>query len=74
MKNKKLRIASCQFPVTGDISKNSKFIQLIIKKAAENKADIVHFPETALCGWGKWNNPTFKKFNFEALRRETANT
>jgi predicted amidohydrolase len=72
MKNKKLRIASCQFPVTADISKNSKYIQRFIRKAALNKADIVQFPETSLCGWGKWNNPAFKKFNFEALRKETS--
>ena len=72
MISKKLRIASCQLPVTGDISKNSKLIQGLIRKASANKADVVHFPETALCGWGKWNNPLFKKFDFEALRRETA--
>jgi predicted amidohydrolase len=72
MKNKKLRIASCQFPVTADISKNSKYIQRFIRKAALNKADVVQFPETSLCGWGKWNNPTFKKFNFEALKKETS--
>jgi predicted amidohydrolase len=71
-KNKKLRIASCQFPVSADISQNSRYIQRLIRKAVANKADIVQFPETSLCGWGKWNNPSFKKFNFEALRRETA--
>ena len=71
-KNKKLRTASCQFPVSGNISKNSKAIQRLIRQAAANKAEVVQFPETSLCGWGKWNNPTFKKFDFEALRRETS--
>jgi predicted amidohydrolase len=71
VKNKKLKIASCQFPVTADISKNSEFIQNFIRKASANKADIVHFPETALCGWGKWANPGFKKFDFKKLREET---
>ncbi len=70
--NKKLRIAACQFPVTGDIAKNSKYIQRLILKAVANKAKIIQFPETALCGWGKWNNPSFKKFNFEALKKETS--
>ena len=72
MKNKKLRIAICQFPVSGDITKNSSYIQRFIRKAAVKKADIIQFPETSLCGWGKWNNPSFKKFDFEALRRETS--
>lgn len=70
-KNKKIRIAICQFPVTGDILKNSKHIQRLIRKAAANKAEIIQFPETSLCGWGKWNNPSFEKFNFEALRKAT---
>src|SRR5581483_9355311 len=70
-KNQKLRIAVAQLSVTGDIVKNSRTIQRLIREAAARHADIVQFPETALCGWGKWNNPTFKKFNFEAMRRET---
>lgn len=70
--NKKLKIAIAQFLVTGDISKNSKHIKRLIREAAANKADIIQFPETALCGWGKWNNPSFKKFNFEVLRKENS--
>jgi predicted amidohydrolase len=72
MKNIKLKIASCQFSVTSDISKNSNAIQRLMREAAAHNADIVHFPETALCGWGKWNNPAFKKFDFAVLRKETS--
>lgn len=70
--NKKLRIAVCQFPVTGNIAKNSRYIRGFIRKAAAHQAEIIQFPETSLCGWGKWNNPAFKKFDFAALRRETS--
>jgi len=41
----KLKIATCQFPVSGDIKSNADYIQRFIKEAAANKADIVHFSE-----------------------------
>lgn len=48
---KKLRIAVSQFPVSGDIRKNETYIKKHIIFAAHHKADIVHFPETALSGY-----------------------
>lgn len=38
----KLKIATCQFPVTGDIRANADYIKRFIVEAAANKADIVH--------------------------------
>jgi len=49
----KLRIAICQFPVSCDIKSNAKFIRRLMKKAAEREAHAVHFPETALSGYGR---------------------
>lgn len=49
----KLRIATCQFPVSGNISGNAKFIRRFMRKAADDDAHLVHFPETALPGYGR---------------------
>jgi predicted amidohydrolase len=48
----KLRIAACQFPVSHDVARNAKFIRRFMRKAAGAKADVIHFPETALPGYG----------------------
>ena len=46
-----MRIAVSQFPVSNDIRKNEKYITKHIIDAADKKADIIHFPETALSGY-----------------------
>lgn len=46
-----LKIATCQFAVSGDIGQNSKYIQKLLRKAKKLNADIVHFPECALSGY-----------------------
>ena len=48
-----LRIAICQFPVTPDIKENTKSICGFMKKAAKNQSHLIHFPETALSGYGE---------------------
>ena len=47
----RLKIAVCQFPVSGDLKSNSEYIKKFIKEAALNKADIIQFPEAALTGY-----------------------
>ena len=47
-----LRIGTCQFPVSGDIELNLRYIRRYIKKAASNGAAVIHFPECALSGYG----------------------
>ncbi len=47
----RLRIAVSQFPVSVDIRKNEIYIRKHIISAAEKKADVIHFPETALSGY-----------------------
>ncbi len=47
----KLKVATCQFPVSGDIKSNADYIKRFIAEAAANKADIVHFSEAALTGY-----------------------
>ncbi len=43
----KLRLATCQFPVCGDIATNADWIRRQIREAHDRDADLVHFPECA---------------------------
>jgi len=52
LKNRKLTIATCQFDVCGDVHRNLSVILHQILKAKSKKADIVHFPECSLTGYG----------------------
>jgi len=67
----KLKIATCQFPVSGDLKSNAKHIQNLIKEAVLNQADIVHFSEAALSGYPPADIPSFQNYNWDALRAET---
>jgi predicted amidohydrolase len=67
----KLKVATCQFPVSGDIKSNADYIKRFIKEAAANKADIVHFSEAALTGYPPKDIPSFENFNWEELRAQT---
>jgi predicted amidohydrolase len=46
-----LRVASCQFPVDGEIDVNRNYILAQIEEAASQDARIAHFPEAALSGY-----------------------
>ena len=48
---KKLRVATCQFAVEGKVATNRRRILELIGEAAEQRADIAHFSETALTGY-----------------------
>ena len=47
-----IRIAASQFPVSGNVDKNSRYIYTQIMLAAKNGANVILFPETALPGYG----------------------
>ncbi|HUU27046.1 MAG TPA: carbon-nitrogen hydrolase family protein [archaeon] len=53
MNSNTLRIAAVQFPLSGDIDKNYRRMAFWLNKAARNRAELVHFPETALTGYYK---------------------
>jgi predicted amidohydrolase len=69
--NSVLKAATCQLPVSKDILSNAKYIKQFIKEAAENKADIVHFSEAALSGYGGADFPSFEDFDWQTLREQT---
>jgi len=66
-----LRIASCQFPVCGDISANARQIASLMSRAAEENADIAHFPECALSGYASVDFENFTTFNWQLLKEKT---
>ena len=39
MAQEKLKVATCQFPVTGDLKSNADYIKKFIKEAAQKSAD-----------------------------------
>lgn len=67
----KLRIAICQFPVSCNIASNAKFIRRFMKEAAEVAAHAVHFPETALSGYGRSDFTPSSTDNWQELEEHT---
>lgn len=67
----KLKVAICQFPVSGDLKSNSEYIKKFIREAASDKADIIQFSEAALTGYPPKDIPSFQNYNWGNLRGET---
>ena len=69
--NGKIRVASCQFPVSADIRANYLWMTEQMTDASLKKADIVHFPECALSGYPGSDMNSLDKFDWEELYRCT---
>jgi len=67
----KIRIASCQFPVSADIMENLRWIEQQLTEAKLRKVDIVHFPECALSGYPGVDMETLADFDWKLLHRVT---
>lgn len=67
----KIRVASCQFPVSADIMENLRWIEQQMTQAKLRKADVVHFPECALSGYPGTDMKTLEGFNWELLHKAT---
>ena len=63
----KIRVATCQFPVSSDIKENYRWIKNQIIEAKVKNADIVHFPECALSGYPGSDMQTLDNFNWDEL-------
>jgi len=71
MAKNKLKIATCQFAVSGSIKRNARQICNFLRQAKKHKADIAHFPECALSGYAGKDFETLDGFNWQLLREET---
>jgi deaminated glutathione amidase len=67
----KLRVATCQFPVSGDIRANADWIRRQIREARQQGADLVHFSECALSGYAGVDYESNKNFDWPTLHKET---
>jgi deaminated glutathione amidase len=63
----KIKVALCQFEVSGDIKRGGRTIRAMIKEAAEKGADIVHFSECALGGYAGVDFESFDGYDWDAL-------
>jgi len=69
-----LKIATCQFAVSGSIKRNARQICKLLQQAARGKADVAHFPECALSGYAGKDFETLDGFDWGLLREETEKT
>lgn len=69
--NGKIRIASCQFPVSSSIRENFLWIKNQMIEAKLKKADIVHFPECALSGYPGTDMTSLDNFDWDELFKAT---
>ena len=67
----KLKVAACQFPVSSDIGRNAGSILRFMRAAALESADVVLFPEAALCGYAGVDRPSVEGIDWGILNRET---
>lgn len=65
-----LLVATCQFPVSGDVSVNAEWVREQMREAHAHRADIVHFSECALSGYAGKDHKTFENFDWEKQRGE----
>jgi deaminated glutathione amidase len=67
----RLTVATCQFPVSADISQNAGWISRQLREAAGRGARVAHFPEGALSGYAGTDFESFAGFGWDALDRAT---
>jgi len=66
-----LRVAACQFPVTANVAANGEYVRRLLADAAARGAHLVQFPEAALSGYGGFHFPSFARYDWDRLRKET---
>jgi deaminated glutathione amidase len=65
----KIRIASCQFPISSNIRENLQWIEGQMIEAKLKKAEIVHFPECALSGYAGADMKSLDNYNWNDLHQ-----
>lgn len=68
MKNRELIIATCQHDISGDVTQNLSSILRQINRAKSKKADIVHFPECSLSGYGGLDIPQITRRDYTEIQ------
>jgi len=68
---KKLNLATCQFPVSDDITRNARYVIRQLRQAKEKGADVAHFCEGALSGYAGVDFDSFGEFDWRLLEKST---
>jgi len=68
---KRLKVATCQFPVSGSPAVNAKYIAGFMHEAAAQGAHLLHTSEASLSGYAGYDVPTLSGYNWDALRKAT---
>jgi len=66
----RLLLATCQFPVSADVTANTEWIHKQMREAHALHADIIHFPECALSGYAGVDHKTLDDFDWAKQREE----
>lgn len=66
-----IRIATCQFAVGPSVNRNAARIIKQIDQAAKRRADVVHFPESAMTGYPGTDLPSWDGFDWDNLQART---
>jgi predicted amidohydrolase len=67
----RLTVATCQFPVSADISRNARYVMRQMRTAKERGAALAHFPEACLSGYAGTDLPGHDGFDWGLLRSVT---
>ena len=67
-----LRIATCQFPVSGNVTENARHVREFMLRAVKSGSHLLHTSEACLSGYAGPDLPSFTGFDWELLRLETA--
>lgn len=71
MSEKLFNLATCQFPVSSDITANARYIRQQMRSASNRGAAVAHFPEACLSGYGGMEFSTWRGFDWHHLRELT---
>jgi deaminated glutathione amidase len=63
-----LKVATCQFPVSADISANLRYVKRQMNVASQRGSRVAHFPEGALSGYAGTDFETFAGFGWDQLK------
>jgi len=66
-----IRVATCQFAVGASVARNAATVRRQMIQAKRQRADVVHFPESAMTGYPGADLPSWDGFNWDNLRDQT---